>query len=59
MSRFASCLAAAIAFTSAAQYAPISPAATYTQAPQRYAYGAGAEGRKYFHPMLGRWVLTA
>lgn len=30
-----------------------------TQCPTRYAYGAGAEGRRYFHPMLGRWVLTA
>ncbi len=59
MTRFAHCLAAAIALTSAAQYAPIHPAATYTQAPTRYAYGAGAEGRRYFHPMLGRWVLTA
>ena len=30
-----------------------------TQCPPRFAYGAGAEGRRYFHPMLGRWVFTA
>lgn len=59
MNNVALAIAAAIAFTSAAQYAPINPAATYTQAPMRYAYGAGSEGRRYFHPMLGRWVLTA
>ena len=59
MSRFAICLAACLAFQAAEQFAPINAAATYQQAPTRYAYGAGSEGRKYFHPMLGRWVLTA
>lgn len=58
MHNVALAIAAAVALTSAAQYAPLSPAVTYQQAPMRYAQGAGSEGRRYFHPMLGRWVLT-
>ena len=37
----------------------LSAGGAITQCPTRYAYGAGAEGRRYFHPMLGRWILTA
>ena len=59
MSRIALAIATAVALQSAQQFAPLNPDVTYTQAPMRYAYGAGAEGRRYFHPMLGRWVLTA
>mgnify|MGYP003520546057 FL=1 len=59
MSRIALAIATAVALQSAQQFAPLNPDVTYTQASTRYAYGAGAAGRRYFHPMLGRWVLTA
>ena len=57
-SAIAFAIAAAVAMQGATQYAPIAKGATYTQAPTRHAYGAGAEGRRYFHPVIGRWVLS-